>query len=181
MVMVRSVVWSQAAWESSSAPSSSWVSVGRSLNFPKTQFPLLHPGDAHSPSLTASSELSNKMQGSAWKENSPQASLSDREHLEQRALHKSAVHVICAKAPAQCRAEVAGRGSWPPGLSPAQPVGNPWAGYATALCLGFLICKEAVFTVHTSQDREDCYLPNTENSTWPRGSTLVSWLSEETP
>lgn len=163
--MVRSVVWSQAAWESSSAPSSSWVSVGRSLNFPKTQFPLLHTRDTHSPSLTASSELSNKMQGSAWKENSPQASLSDHEHVEQRALHKSAVHVICAEGAAQCSAEVAGRGSWPPGLSPALPVGDPWASYATALCLGFLTCKVAVITVDTSQDHEDCYLPNPENST----------------
>ena len=35
-----SVVWSQAAWESSSAPSSSCVSVGRSLNFPKPHFSL---------------------------------------------------------------------------------------------------------------------------------------------
>lgn len=64
-----SVVWSQAAWESSSAPSSSCGSMHRSLNLPKTHFPLLHTGANHSPSLTASSELSNKMQGSAWKAN----------------------------------------------------------------------------------------------------------------
>ena len=57
---------------------------------------------------------------------STQASLSDHEHVEQRALHKSTVHVICAQGAAQCSAEVEGRGSGPPGPGPASgwPLGK---------------------------------------------------------
>lgn len=172
-----SVVWSQAAWESSSAPSSSCGSVHRSLNLPKTHFPLLHTGANHSPSLTASSELSNKMQGSAWKANTQlrpaflTMSTWSSGHFIKAPFTSSVLRGL-RSAVQRLRAGA------PDLLVLAQPVGGPWASYATALCRGFLICKVVVITADTSQGREDCYLQNTENSAWLRGSTLVSWLSE---
>lgn len=66
------------------------VSLEKPLNFPKTQFPLLHTGDNNSSSLTASSELSEKMQGSACKKkHSTQAGCPEDNDVEQHTHQKA--------------------------------------------------------------------------------------------